>query len=129
MLKIDKKKLIIEAYNLLNDGFDWIIRKEEDIEYLKINSASNENVYPIEEIFFNHFKFEEEGNFTFERILNQGEILEYLNQVSIMKPTKYDLKEIFTKNKIVYQTYRVLGKIKSGVKLFCHNGLDNSMPF
>ena len=46
-----------------------------------------------------------------------------------MKPTKYDLKEIFTKNKIVYQTYRVLGKIKSGVKLFCHNGLDNSMPF
>ena len=129
MLLIDKKKLIIEAYNLLNDGFDWIIRKEEDIEYLKINSASNENVYPIEEIFFNHFKFEAEGNFNFERILNQGEILEYLNQVSIMKPTKYDLKEIFTKNKIVYKTYRVLGQIKSGVKLFCHNGLDNSMPF
>ena len=129
MLLIDKKKLIIEAYNLLNDGFDWIIRKEEDIEYLKHNSQSNENIYPIEEIFFEHFKFEPEGNHVFERIMNQGEILEHLNRVSVMKPTKYDLKEIFTKNKIIYQTYRVFGKIKSGVKLFTHNGLDAPMPF
>ncbi len=119
----------MEAYNLLKNGFDWIIRTNEDIEYLKHNSQSNENIYPIEEIFFEHFKFEAEGNFVFERIMNQGEILEHLNRVSVMNPNKYDLKEIFIKNKIVYQTYRVSGKIKSGVKLFTHNGLDAPMPF
>jgi hypothetical protein len=129
VLLIDKTKLIMEAYNLLKSGFDWIIRTNEDIEYLKHNSQSNENIYPIEEIFFEHFKFEPEGNFVFERIMNQGEILEYLNRVSVMNPTKYDLKEIFTKNKIVYQSYRVFGIIKKGVKLFTHNGLDAPMPF
>ena len=129
VLSINKNKLIVEAYNLLKNGFDWIIRTEEDIEYLKINSESNENIYPIEEIFFEHFQFERKEGYINERIMNQGDILEYLNRVSTLKPNKYDLKEIFTKNKISYQNYKVYGGQKKGVKLFVSSKLDENLPF
>ncbi len=129
MISIDKNKLIIEAYNLLQNGFDWIIRKEEDIEYLKENSQFNENIYPIEEIFFEHFKFEPDGYYNLERVMNQGEILEYLNRVSVLKPNQYQIKEIFVKNKLIYKSYKVYGKTKNGIKLFIHNNLESEMPF
>jgi predicted P-loop ATPase len=129
VLSINKNKLIVEAYNLLKNGFDWIIRTEEDIEYLKINSESNENIYPIEEIFFEHFQFERKEGYVNERIMNQGDILEYLNRVSTLKPNKYDLKEIFTKNKISYQNYKVYGGQKKGIKVFVSSRLDENLPF
>ena len=83
----------------------------------------------LRKIFFQHFKLEPEGNHNFEKIMNQGEILEYLNRASIMKPTKYDLKEIFIKNKIIYQSYRIYGGVKKGIKLYVHNGVGDDMPF
>jgi hypothetical protein len=46
-----------------------------------------------------------------------------------LKPNKYDLKEIFTKNKIAYQNYKVYGGQKKGVKLFVSSKLDENLPF
>jgi hypothetical protein len=118
MLSINKTDLIIEAYNLLQSGFEWILRKEEDIEYLKTNASHNETILPIEEIFFSHFQLEYSTEFQIEKVWNQGEILEFLNIHSIMKPTKYDLKEILTKNKMEYKKYRVGENTKNGIKLY-----------
>lgn len=133
MLAIDKKSLIIEAYNLLKAGFEWILRTENEIEYLKLNSSKNETVLPIEEIFFKHFSIEQTANHTFEKVWNQGEILEYLNFKSILKPTKYDLKEVLTKNKLEYKMYRVDRGTKRGIVLWSIEGeniiKDESEPF
>lgn len=133
MLAIDKTSLIIEAYNLLKSGFEWILRTENEIEYLKLNSSKNETVLPIEEIFFKHFSIEQTANHIFEKVWNQGEILEYLNFKSILKPTKYDLKEVLTKNKLEYKMYRVDRGTKRGIVLWSIEGeniiKDESEPF
>lgn len=118
MIAINKTHLIIEAYNLLNSGFEWILRTENEINYLKHHSSHNESVLPIEEIFFSHFSFESTSTHFIEDIMNQGELLEYLNLKSIMKPTKYDLKEILTKNKVEYKLWSYYGKQKKGIKVF-----------
>lgn len=133
MLEIDKTSLIIEAYNLLQGGFEWILRTEEEIEYLKQNASHNETVLPIEEIFFKHFSTSQTINHCFEKVWNQGEILEYLNFHSILKPTKYDLKEVLTKNKLEYKLYRVDFGVKKGILLWSNEGqnakIDTEMPF
>jgi len=119
MLSIDKVGLIMEAYNLLKSGFQWIIRSEEDIQYIMDNTGENENVLPVEEIFFNNFKTSPQGHYMVEVIFNQGDILEYLNIHSVVKPTKYDVKEVLTKNKMTYQTHRTeSGEAKKGFKLY-----------
>ena len=119
MLAIDKTSLIIEAYNLLKSGFEWIIRTEADIQYIKDNSEENELVLPVEEIFFNHFSLSQNERFSRAVVLNQGEILEYLNNYSIIKPTKYDLKEVLTKNKLTYKQHRIsAGQLKKGILLY-----------
>jgi len=118
MLSINKTDLIIEAYNLLQSGFEWILRTEEEITYLRDNCQHNETILPIEEIFFSHFQLQYSQEFWFEKIWNQGEILEYLNLHSILKPTKYDLREVLTKNKMEYKKHRIGEITKSGMKLY-----------
>lgn len=119
MISIDKSKLWAAAYNLLKHGFDWSVRKEDDIEYLKNMTLENEMVRPIEEMFFKYYSFEENEDFTEKRILNQGEILEYLCSTLLNKPTKYDIKEIFDKHKIPYQSYKIKnGNVKKGIKVY-----------
>lgn len=119
VLEIDKTSLILEAYNLLKSGFEWIVRTQDDMNYIKNNSVQNENILPIEEIFFKYFSVEETTWHIDEKIWNQGELLEYLNHKSILKPTKYDLKEVLTKNKMVYRTWRDnFGVAKTGIKLW-----------
>ena len=60
-------------------------------------------------------------------------ILEYLNFKSILKPTKYDLKEVLTKNKLEYKMYRVDRGTKRGIILWSIEGeniiKDESEPF
>ena len=74
---------------------------------------------PIEEIFFKHFSITQTAYHNIEVIYNQGEILEYLNLYSVLKPSKYDLKEVLVKNKISYQAHRQFdGTIKKGIRLF-----------
>ncbi len=121
MLLIDKIGLIMEAYSLLKSGFEWIVRTENDINYIKQNTEQNENVLPIEEIFFKHFQTTSTTTHPIQVVYNQGEILEYLNNYSVLKPTKYDLKEVLTKNKIYYQTHRFGNNIKKGIKLYMSN--------
>jgi hypothetical protein len=121
LLLINKTDLIIEAYNLYKSGFDWIIRTNEDIEYIRSNTQKNEVIIPLEEVFFNHFSLTYNINFSIEVVMNQGEILEYLNKSTVLKPTRYELKDVIEKNKLDYTTYRVNGDLKKGIKFYMLN--------
>lgn len=118
MIKIDTNSLWREAYKLWREDFDWKIYKAEDIEFLNDNTAKNIEVNPIEELFFTHFSLEETSEHTQKVVMNQGEILNYLNANCATNVSKYDVKDIFVKNKFNYKTYRFNGKVKLGILLF-----------
>jgi hypothetical protein len=119
MLSINKTDLIIEAYNLLKSGFEWNIQKLEDIEYLDLNTKHNQSVLPFEEIFFNTFTLKRVSEWQQCNIWNQGELLELFNQKLFVKPTKYDLKEVLTKNKLIYKNHKLAdGTQKKGIELY-----------
>lgn len=127
LIKLDTTKMIVEAYNLLKSGFEWIIRSEEDIQYIKDNSQENETVLPMEEVFFKYFSLEQTSLYDSMVIFNQGEILEYLNIHSPLKPDKYDMRDIIVKNKLKYQAHRLTDRsLKKGIKLFIRD--VNAIP-
>lgn len=117
MIKIDTNNLWREAFKLWREGFDWKIYKAEDIDYLNNHTTTNLDVNPVEEIFFTHFSIQETQNHSERIILNQGDILNYLNIHSGVNVSKYDIKDIFTKNKFEYKSYRIKNKVKMGILL------------
>lgn len=121
MLQIDKIDLIMEAYWLYKSGFDWKIYNEADIKYLEENTTENNAVIPIEEIFFNNYSLVANENHWKEVVLNQGELLQWFHLHTPLKPSKYEIKEIFTKNKMQYNVFRVDGGIKKGYKLYINS--------
>jgi predicted P-loop ATPase len=132
MIAIDTDSLWREAFNLWRNDFDWKIYKSEDIDYLNEHTTTNLDVNPIEEIFFSHFSLEETTTHSEKTIMNQGDILNYLNIHSGINVSKYDIKDIFTKNKLIYKSYRIKGKVKMGILLhkeptFVQN--NNEVPF
>jgi len=118
MIKLDTDNLWREAYKLYKEGEDWKIYSSADIEYLELNTTSNLEVMPVEEMFFNIYSIEPDEKKTEERLLNQGQILQHMNHVYSVNITKYDIKDIFTKNKIIYKTYKRSGKAVFAVRLF-----------
>lgn len=117
MIKIDTASLWREAFKLWKEDFDWKIYKAEDIEFLNEHTIKNVDVNPIEELFFTHFSLEETSEHMQKVVMNQGEILNYLNANCATNITKYDIKDIFTKNKFNYTVYRFNGKLKKGILL------------
>jgi hypothetical protein len=118
MISIDKTELIMEAYHLYKSGFEWKIYSEADIEYLAQNTIENNAVLPFEEVFFGNFTLEKQSNYDNEVVMNQGDLLEWFHKNTVLKPTKYELKEIFTKNKMTYSAHRIGGILKKGFKLY-----------
>ncbi|MBC7524811.1 MAG: PriCT-2 domain-containing protein [Flavobacterium sp.] len=118
MIKINTDDLWREAFDLYRKDFDWKIYASDDIDYLELHTKSNIEILPIEEIFFNHYSLEESDKHKEEIILNQGNILSYLNAVNSINITKYDIKDIFTKNKMVYKSHKRDGKVVFGVLLY-----------
>ena len=130
MIKIDTDSLWREAFKLWREDFDWKIYKLEDIDFLNQQTIKNIDVNPIEELFFNHFSLVETEDFNLKVVMNQGEILDYLNANFSTIISKYDIKDIFTKNKIQYQNYRINNKVKKGIMLYKYNDFEeNSVPF
>lgn len=116
---IDVEKLIVEAYNLWRSGFDWKIYKKEDIDYLNENTADNNIILPVEELFFKYFSIERNTTYMNEGVWNQGEILDYMLSKTNIKVTKYDIKDIITKNNLRYTNHKIGNDIqKKGIKLY-----------
>lgn len=118
MIKIDTDSLWREAFKLWREDYNWKIYSTEDIEYLSLHTNTNIEVMPVEELFFTLFSFTETELFTTQIIYNQGEILNYMNIYTAIKPTKYDVRDIFIKNKIEYKNFKFNGYVKKGYKLF-----------
>jgi hypothetical protein len=118
MIQIDTDSLWREAFKLWRDGFDWKIFKESDINFLNANTTSNIDVNAIEEIFFNHFAINPSAEFSERVVMNQGEILNYLASKSSVNVSKFDIKDIFVKNKLKYTAHRVGLSTKSGIQLY-----------
>lgn len=118
MIKLDTDSLWREAFKLWREDFDWKIYSSEDIDYLSLNTNTNIEVMPVEELFFTLFSFLESELFTCQIIYNQGEVLNYMNIHTAIKPTKYDIRDIFIKNKIEYKNFKFNGYVKKGYKLF-----------
>lgn len=117
----DNTSLIIEAYNLYKSGFEWRIFSEEDKNYIEENTSSNRAIIPVEELFFEHFSLEKTLDFPRRVVMNQGEILQFLSINTAVKPTRFDIKDIFIKNKLSYQSHRIGSRVKSGIELFAKN--------
>lgn len=118
MIKINTDDLWREVYDLWRKDFDWKIYSSEDTEYLAKNTSYNLEVLPVEEIFFNYYSVEKNEKYTEEVIVNQGNILHKLNCITSFNISKYDIKDILTKNKITYRSYKREGKVIFGLKMF-----------
>lgn len=131
MIKINTDDLWREVFDLWRSDFDWKIYNSDDVDYLNENTGKNIEVMPFEELFFNHYSFEYNSNFSERVILNKGEILNSLTAKLLVKPTKYDIKDIFTKNKMEYKSHRINGEVKRGYELYekYYNNTENSQHF
>lgn len=119
-IDFDSDALLAEAYNLFLNGFEWVIRKEEDLELMK---QQNDEFYEndeLEDLFFNRFQLEEKEDFYTKVVLNKGEILSIFSNTNI-KFTKYDLRKIYIRNNMKYDNHIIYGEKKKGFILFTKN--------
>lgn len=133
MIGIDTESLWREAFDLWrSNDFDWKIYTSEDLSYLNANTIVNVDINPIEELFFNFFSLVENDVYCNSVVFNQGEILDYLNKFTSTKVSKFDIKDIFSKNNIEYSSHRFNGFVKKGVRLFTKKEIDQQetdVPF
>lgn len=116
-LNFDSKAMLAEAYNLYQNGFEWVIRKEEDLDFMK---GENDEFYEndeIEDIFFAKFSLIETPYFNIKHVLNKGEILKIFSNTNL-KFSKFDLRKIYVKNKMDYKVFRFNSEMKKGFVLF-----------
>jgi hypothetical protein len=118
MIKINTVDLWREVYDLWRKDFDWKIYSSKDVDYLAQNTCFNLEVMPVEEIFFSIYSIEENDKYTNEIIVNQGQILQRLNAVTSFNISKYEIKDILTKNKIDYKPYKRNGQLVRGCKFY-----------
>jgi hypothetical protein len=118
MIKINTDDLWREVFKLWRDDFDWKIYSSNDVDFLNNSTGQNVEIMPFEELFFLHYSFEQSPTFSERVILNKGEVLNSLTAKLLVKPTKYDIKDIFIKNKVEYKPHRVNGELKKGFELY-----------
>lgn len=132
MINIDTASLWREAYSLWKADFDWKIYKAEDLKFLNDQTIYNIDINPVEELFFFHFSLEETEKYSEKIVFNQGEILNYMNIHASINVSKYDIKDIFIKNKLNYTSHRTSEGLKKGVLLFKIQSYEqnkNEVPF
>jgi predicted P-loop ATPase len=127
MILLDTDSLWREAFKLWRENYDWKIYTSDDIDYLAKNTNNNIEVMPVEELFFNRFSIDLNDVYTERRIMNQGDILNSLNLNTAINVSKYDVKDIFVKNKLEYKSYRIKGMVKMGIELFVKPEFDDKI--
>jgi len=71
----------------------------------------------VQRIYFSEFSLSQTQLFNQRMVMNQGEILNYMN-IHKAQITKYDIKRIILKHKLEVKAYRHLGTLKNGYELF-----------
>jgi hypothetical protein len=118
LISLNTANLWLEAYQLYKSGFDWKIFSNDDINFLYQSTTSNIENMPVEDLFWDHFSIDKNEYFDTEVVLSQGQILNYLNGISNFVVTKYDVKDILTKNKLENKVYKKLCKTMRGYCLY-----------
>ena len=124
-LSFDSKALLAEAYKLWKDGFEWVIRKEEDLAMMQ---EENDEFYEndeMEDLFFDRFSLEANEYFYIKTVLNKGEILKIFSNTNI-KFSKYDLRKIYVRNNMKYDNFTHDGIKKKGFILYEKNQFAKS---
>lgn len=88
----------------------------ENLKFLNDQTIYNIDINPVEELFFFHFHLKKQKNTAKKIVFNQGDILNYMNIHASINVSKYDIKDIFVKNKLNYTPHRT----SEGVKEFCY---------
>lgn len=126
--KIDKVKLLCEAYGLLTEGFDWKIYKEEDVKYLYDCTLHNQVIMPFDEIFSDHFKMESGGGFGTEVIINKGDIQMYFKTALSLDVKYFEINTVVMKNGLQYSSHRIRGGTKKGYRVYVKPGQPHIQP-
>jgi predicted P-loop ATPase len=121
LISLNTANLWLEAYQLYKNGFDWKIFSNDDIDFLQNNTIKNIENMPVEDLFFENFSIEKNNFFEVEVVLSQGQILNFLNGIANFVVTKYDVKDIITKNKLENKLYKKYGKTMRGYCLYTQN--------
>jgi hypothetical protein len=124
-LGFDSKALLAEAYKLWKDGFEWVIRKEEDLNLMK---SENDEFYEndeMEDVFFDRFSLEPTEEYYIKILLNKGEILKIFSNTNL-KFSKYDLRKIYIRNNMKYDNFIYDGIKKKSFILYQKNNFQQS---
>lgn len=116
-INFDSNAMLAEAYKMYLDGFEWVIRKEEDLELMRLENESFYENDEIEDIFFSKFSLEETPDFNIRKVLNKGEILKLFSNTNI-KFSKFDLRKIYVRNNMDYKVSRDDSGLKKGFVLY-----------
>lgn len=116
-INFDSNAMLAEAYKMYLDGFEWVIRKEEDLELMRLENESFYENDEIEDIFFSKFSLEETPYFNVRKVLNKGEILKLFSNTNI-KFSKFDLRKIYVRNNMDYKVSRDDTGLKKGFVLY-----------
>lgn len=115
MQKIDKVKMICEAYGiLLRDNGYWKIYGDKK-DYLTEQTKNNVAIMPFEEIFKSDFSFVE-GKGLMPIIVQQGDIRRYYSDT--IRPSNAEIKSVFIKNKQENKSRSIDGRSKTGYKVW-----------
>lgn len=104
LVSIDKVALIMEAYNLYREGFEWVLSQEE-IQYLHKMTSHNQFIMPLEEVFKDNFSFTNDEGYSHRIIMQQGEVLDFFLRFTQFRPNAYEIKNIFSRNAAVYKNH------------------------
>jgi len=118
LISLNTTNLWLEAYQMYLNGFDWKIFSNEDIDFLEKETIKNIENMPVEDLFFDNFSLVKNNFFDTEVILSQGQILNFLNGIANFVVTKYDVKDIITKNKLENKLYKKYDKVMRGYCLY-----------
>jgi len=124
-LQFDSKALLAEAYKLWKDGFEWVIRKEDDLNLMKLENDEFYENDEMEDVFFDRFSLEKTSEFYIKNILNKGEILKIFSNTNL-KFSKYDLRKIYIRNNMKYDVFMIDGKKKKGFVIYEKNIFSNT---
>ena len=118
--------MLFEAKQLLDNGFDWVVRTEADMNEITDNSASNIDENAEVELIDSMVSLIPVDNWI-ECIMNKGEIITFLSeQIPFIKWGKHSLKDWSLKQKKEYKLQILKNERRKGYKVF-KNPL-NSMP-
>ena len=125
----NKDQLLKCAHKMYVDGYEFRIYSKEDIDYLNENTVKNLEIDSAEDLFFGKFNLIQTQIFNQRTIMNQGEILNYMNIEYKAQVTKYDVKRIILKHKLEVKAHRYLGSVKKGYELFKEVEFKQDCPF